>query len=48
MSGSNNQELSDSVFVSKSGRLELYFMLGGVVEGVFEWDDELEFYLILG
>lgn len=48
MSGLNKQELSDSVFVSKNGYLELYYMLGGFVEGVFEWDGELDFYLILG
>ena len=44
----DREELSDSVFINKQGHLELYFMLGGFVDGVFEWDGELEFYLILG
>lgn len=43
----NRPELSDSVFMDCFGRLQMYYTLGGFVGGVFEWDDQLDFFLIL-
>ena len=43
----NDSELSDYVFVDECGTLRMVLYLSGEIEGVFEWDHELDFYIIL-
>lgn len=39
-----DEELSDFVFVDRYGRFRFLWDIVGTIEGVFEWDEELDFY----
>lgn len=43
----NDSELSDYVFVDRYGTLRMVLYISGEIDGVFEWDDELEFTILL-
>jgi hypothetical protein len=39
-----DSELSDFVFVDRYGRFRFLWDIVGEIEGVFEWDEEIDFY----
>lgn len=43
----SDNELSDYVFVDASGTLRMVLYISGEIDGVFQWDDELEFTILL-
>lgn len=42
----NKNEISDNVYVNRNGVIKLTWSLIGEVDGVFEWDGQLDFYTI--
>jgi hypothetical protein len=42
-----DSELSDLVYVAKDGKLRFIWDLFGEIDGVFDWDGQLDFYTIL-
>ena len=43
----DDSELSDYVFVDRHGTLRMVLYISGEIDGVFEWDHELEFTILL-
>lgn len=44
MKNQNDKELSDVVYVDRVGKFRFTWDIVGEVEGVFEWDELIEFY----
>lgn len=43
----DDSELSDYVFVDRYGTLRMVLYISGEIDGIFDWDGELDFTVIL-
>lgn len=44
MKAPKDSELSDYIYVDRTGRMKFTWDLVGEIEGVFEWDTALDFF----
>ena len=43
---SSDDEVSELIYIAKDGKMKFTWDVFGEIDGVFEWDDLLEFYSI--